>query len=361
MLDPRIDKLARIVVEYSLLLKPGETVSLAGTPEAAPLLLALYGRSLKAGAHPRLKVALPEANEIFYRLASDAQLDHCSEIDLFETEQLQCSVSVSSETNTRSLAGADPARIARVRKARRPLKDARRKLRWNVVTFPLNAYAQDADMSLHDFEAFVFNACFCNEEDPVRAWSEFRDRLRKRADTLGRPEEVRIRGEGTDLRLGIGKRKVCVSCGEVNMPDGEIYMGPVEDDVDGTIRFTYPAILEGREVEDIRFRFEKGTVVEATAAKNQEILDRMFELDDGARRAGELGIGCNFGVDRFTRNLLFDEKIGGTVHLGMGESYPETEGRNHSAIHLDFVCDLRRGGEVTVDGKTFLKDGRFMA
>jgi aminopeptidase len=291
-----------------------------------------------------LKVNLPGASEIFYGTATRGQLDHLSEIDLFEAEHLTCSVSVAGATNTRSLADIPSEKLARVRKAMQPLKNAKRKHRWNVVTYPTDAYAQDADMSLKAFTEFVFAACLCDGEDPVKTWTEFRDSLRRRADAIDRPEEILIRGEGTDLRMGMGKRKVCVSAGEVNLPDGEIYFGPVENDVDGTIRFTYPAILEGREVENVMFRFEKGSVVEASATKNQDILDNMFALDDGARRAGELGIGCNFGVDRFTRNLLFDEKIGGTVHLGMGESYPETEGQNHSAIHLDFVCDLRQGG-----------------
>ncbi|MHC4598584.1 MAG: aminopeptidase [Planctomycetota bacterium] len=360
MIDPRVERLARVVVEYSLGLKPKEAVSIAGSPAGAPLVLAIYEKALEQGAFPRLKIGLPGANEVFYRTASEAQLDHLSEIDLFEAKHIQCSVSVAGETNTRSLASIPSEKLARVRKARQPLKNAKRKHRWNVVTYPTDAYAQDADMSLRRFENFVFAACLCDADDPVRTWQDFRDTLRRRADALGRPEEILIRGESTDLRLGIGKRKVCVSAGEVNLPDGEIYFGPVEDDVEGTIRFTYPAILEGREVEDVAFRFEKGSVVEATASKNQDLLDHMFALDDGARRAGELGIGCNFGVDRFTRNLLFDEKIGGTVHLGMGESYPETEGQNHSAIHLDFVCDLRTGGEVVVDGKTILKDGEFL-
>ncbi|MHC5039035.1 MAG: aminopeptidase [Planctomycetota bacterium] len=360
MTDPRIDRLARIVVDYSLGLKAGEAVSIAGPPPAKSLLLAIYERALREGAFPHLKVTLPEATERFYRIASEAQLDHLSPIDLFEADHVQCSAAVIAESNTRALAAVPAEKIARVRKAKQPLKDAKRKQRWNVVTFPTDAYAQDAGMSLHAFEEFVFRACFCDEEDPVEAWRAFRERLRARAEALGRPEEIRIRGEGTDLTLGIGKRKVCVSCGEVNMPDGEIYFGPVEDAVEGVIRFSYPAILEGREIEEITFRFEKGVVVEAKAARNQDLLDKMLDVDEGARRVGELGIGCNFGVDRFTRNLLFDEKIGGTVHLGMGESYPETEGQNHSAIHIDFLCDIREEGEVTVDGKTLLENGSFL-
>lgn len=359
MIDPRAEKLARVVTEYSLGLKAGETVLLSGNPAGKPLLLALYEAALKAGAHPRLRAAFPETGEIYYRTASDEQIDRVDEIDLFEIEHAQATVSVSAETNTRTLSAATPERLARVRKARQPLKDARRKLRWNVVTWPTDAFAQDASMSTRDFADFVFRACFLDRDDPLRAWSDFRETLRARAEAIQRPREVRITGEGTDLTLAINGRKVCVSAGEVNLPDGEIYLGPVEDSVDGVIRFTYPAVLEGREVEDVVFHFEKGSVVKAEASRNLELLEKMFALDDGARRAGELGIGCNPGIDRFTRNLLFDEKIGGTVHLGMGESYPETEGENHSAIHLDFVCDLRRGGKVVVDGTTLLENGEF--
>ncbi len=360
MNDPRLSKLADIVVDYSLALKRGETVTIGGPSPGAPLILAIYEKALRAGAFPRLKVSLPGEAEIFYRNASDEQLGHLGEIDLFEAEHVQCSVNVAASSNTRALSGVDGAKIGRVRKARQPLKDRKRKQRWNVLTYPTDAFAQEAEMSLEDFSAFVYRACLCEEDDPVGAWKGFRETLRARAESVQRPEEVRIHGPGTDLTLKIGKRKVCVSAGEVNLPDGEIYMGPVEDAVDGVIRFTYPAILEGREVEDITFHFEKGRVVKAEAAKNLDLLEKMFALDEGARHAGELGIGCNESVDRFTRNLLFDEKIGGTVHLGMGESYPETEGKNHSAIHLDFVCDIRKGGEVLVDGKPFLRDGVFL-
>ena len=360
MTDPRVEKLARVVVDYSLGLKKGEAVSIAGAPAAAPLLLALYGRALEAGAFPHLRVNLPGAAELFYAKASPEQLDRLSDIDLYEAEHLTCSVNVGSETNTRALTGVPPEKLGRVRVARKALKDAKRKHRWNVTTFPTEAFAQDAEMSLADYEEFVFRACFCYEPDAVEAWKAFRETLRLRAAAFDRPQEVVLRGDGTNLRLRIGGRKICVSCGEVNMPDGEIYAGPVEDGVDGVIRFSFPAIMEGREIEDVRFEFAKGQVTKATAARNQSLLDRMLSLDEGARRVGELGLGCNYGVDRFTRNLMFDEKIGGTVHLGMGESYAETEGKNHSAIHLDFVCDLGKDGEILVDGKAIMRGRKYL-
>ena len=187
-----------------------------------------------------------------------------------------------------------------------------------------------------------------------------RERQQVLVDWLQDKREIHINGPDTDLTVGVGGRTWINCFGDFNMPDGEVYTGPVETEIDGTVRFSYPAIYEGREVEDVRLWFENGAVVKESAAKNQAFLTHMLDTDEGSRRVGEFALGTNYRIQRYVKNMLFDEKIGGTFHMAMGAGYPESGSTNRSAIHWDMVCDLRQGGEITVDGQLFAKDGRFL-
>ncbi|SNB62292.1 aminopeptidase [Thermoflexus hugenholtzii] len=365
MSDPRLEKWARVLVDYATAVKPGDKVALRGTPAAAPLLLTLYRQVLERGAYPHLLVSLPGAAEIFYRVAEDHQLTFVSPIDRLVVETFDVLISVLSETNTRSLSTVDPARQAKASAARRDLtrtymeRAARGELRWVLTLYPTEAYAQEAEMSLQEFEDFVYEAGWLNDEDPVARWQEqaaFQARL---VEWLKGRRRVYIRGPNADLVLGIEGRTFISADGRHNFPDGEIFTGPEETVTEGWVRFTYPALYGGREVDGVELVFEGGRVVKATAKKNEAFLHRMLETDEGARRLGELGIGTNFAIRRFTRNILFDEKLGGTFHLALGAAYPETGGTNQSAIHWDLICDLKEG-EIVVDGEVLYRDGKFM-
>jgi aminopeptidase len=366
MSDPRVDAVARILVEYSTDVQPGEFVQIQGTPEGAPLLLAVYQRVLGRGGHPWLQLTLDEAQEIYYKHASNEQLDFVADIDRQLVEEIDAAIYIWTETNTKALTNVDPAKQSRAQAARRPLNErfderaAKNELKWVLTAYPTHALAQDAEMSLRELEDFVYGAALIHESDPIAAWQATSREQQRLIDWLLDKDQVRILGEDTDLTLSIKGRSWENCNGLRNFPDGEIFTGPVETSASGSVRFTYPACTHGREIEDVRLRFEMGQVVEATAARNEDFMRAMLDTDQGSRYLGEFAFGTNRGIQRFTKNILFDEKIGGTVHLALGTGYPETGSQNRSAIHLDMICDLRHGGEVWVDGVLFAQDGEFM-
>jgi aminopeptidase len=231
--------------------------------------------------------------------------------------------------------------------------------RWVYTLHPTNGYAADAEMSLREFEDFYFRACLADDGDPLGAWERASAEGRRLAEWAEGREEVRITAPGTDLRLGIAGRHFIPCDGTHNMPDGEFFTGPVEDSVEGEVSFHLPAVIGGREVSGVWLRFEAGKVVDARAERGEQFLIELLDTDAGARRLGELGIGTNFGIATGTKEILLDEKIGGTVHMAVGMSYPESGGQNSSAVHWDMVCDLRSGGSITVDGEELQRDGVF--
>jgi aminopeptidase len=275
-------------------------------------------------------------------------------------------ISVLAETNTRAMSGVDPARQAFFQQARTELtqtflqRAAEGSLRWTLTLYPTEAYAQDAEMTTEEFAAFVLRAGKLDAADPIAAWRAQQAENQRLIAWLAGKREVRLRGRDTDLTLAVEGRTWINSHGKRNFPDGEVFTGPVEDSVDGHVRFSYPAVSQGREVADVRLRFHGGRVVDASAARNEEYLVRMLDADAGARVLGEFAFGTNFAIERFTKNILFDEKIGGTVHMAVGAGYPDSGSVNKSAIHWDLICDLRDGGRVEVDGEPFLVDGRFV-
>jgi aminopeptidase len=366
MADPRVEAVARILVDYSVDIQSGEFVVIQGTPDSAPLILAAYQRVLERGGHPWLRLGLDDTAEILYKYASDEQLDFVSNIDRQLVEEVDANIGIWTEVNTKALTSVDPAKQSRARAARRPLSErfldraAKKEIKWTGTLYPTHAFAQDAEMSLREFEDFVYGAAMVHELDPIAAWRAVGRDQQRLIDWLSDKREVRLLGPDTDLTLSIEGRSWENCDGHENFPDGEIFTGPVEDSVHGHVRFTYPACEGGREVEDVRLSFEKGKVVKATAAKNEEFLLAMLDTDEGARYLGEFAFGTNKGIQRFTKNILFDEKIGGTVHMALGTGYPQTGSNNRSAIHWDMICDLRHGGEVWVDGVLFARDGQFL-
>ncbi len=366
MRDPRVAALANVLVRYSAAVEEGETCVIEGESAAQPLLQAVYEEVLRAGGNAIVNVALEGQAATYYELASDAQLDWVSPLSEWTAENADARIAVGASTNTRELSGVDPERQTRRQTAtahlmRRTMeRSAEGQHKWVYTIFPTNAYASDAEMSLPRFEDFYYSACLADEPDPVEAWKQAAAETERLSDWIQGHEEVRIEAPGTDLRLGIAGRTFIAADGRNNMPDGEFFTGPVEDSVEGEVSFQLPAMIAGREVAGVRLRFESGKVVDASAERGEDFLIKMLDTDDGARRLGELGIGTNYAIDRGTRDVLLDEKIGGTVHLAVGKSYPETGGTNDSAVHYDMVCDLRRGGRLTVDGETLSEDGRFV-
>jgi aminopeptidase len=365
MSDLRIQRLAQVLVRYSTEVKPGELCAIEGESPAEALIEAVYEEVLRGGAHPVVMMSPERAQAAFFALASEAQLEHVSPVARQLTEQADVRIRVLASANPRELSEVDPERQVRRQRATSELmerimaRSAAGELRWALCQYPTSGYAAEAEMSLAAYEDFLYGACLCDREDPVAAWQTQAAEVNRLAEWIAGREEVHIEGPGTDLRLSVAGRRFIAADGRRNMPDGEFFTGPVEDSAQGTVSFHLPTTYGGREVAGVQLRFRDGAVADATAERGEELLHRMLDSDAGARRLGELGIGTNFAIARGTRSILFDEKIGGTVHLALGRSYPETGGVNESSLHWDMICDLRRGGTVTVDGEVLQRDGVF--
>ncbi len=366
MPDPRIQKLAETLVGYCTAVKTGEKLALVAEISGLPLAREVYKRAVLVGAHVVMSLQDEDCTDFLLRHGSDAQLEFISPNAHFRSEESDASIFIRSTHNTRRGSTLDPAREAVFGRAHQSLNATRAARtaadahRWTLTQFPTEAYAQEADMSLDEFENFVYRATFADQPDPVKCWTDMRDHQQKYVDWLKGHERVQVRGPHIDLTLSIAGRTFVNSDGRRNMPSGEIFTGPVEDSVTGWVRFTYPAITAGRQVEGVELKFEAGKVVAASARKNQEFLLSRLDTDPGARFLGEFAIGTNYGIDRFTGNILFDEKIGGTIHMAVGNGYIETGSVNKSAVHWDMICDMRQDSEIHVDGELFYKDGQFV-
>jgi aminopeptidase len=310
-----------------------------------------------------VRPSLPGLAYLTLKHASDEQLAFVSPTAKLETEKLDAILSVWGGSNTREMTNVNPKRLVVQRLANRPIFDkmlariANGSLHWCGTQFPTPSAAQDAEMSLDEYEDFVYGAGLLDKKDPIAEWKKVSARQAKMVEVLGKLKSIRIVGQDTDLAFSVAGRKWINCDGRENFPDGEVFTGPVETSADGCIRYTFPAVYGGKEVEDVRLVFKKGKVVEAKAAKGEEFLNATLDTDPGARFVGELAFGTNAGIQKFTRNTLFDEKIGGTLHIAVGASLPESGGKNKSAVHWDMVCDARKGFVVYGDGKPILKDG----
>lgn len=366
MIDARAQRLARLVVDYSLGLQPGDLVRVDGAEESLPLVVPFYEAALAAGAHPYAQMRVDGAVELLLERGSDEQIAYVSPVASDELEELHAHFTIWSDVNTRALSGVDPSRQKLMLDSRQALTKRRTErifsgdMRWCGTLFPTNAHAQDAGMSLRDYEDFVYGACHVlADADPAEHWRGTSTALKARAEELGSVRELHILGPDTDLRVFVEGRTWVAADGRLNMPDGEVFTSPIEDRTVGEIRYTFPATFQGRDVEDVRLRFAEGRVVKAEAARGSEYLASVLEID-GADVLGEVAFGLNYEIDRFTQNILFDEKIGGTMHLALGASFPMTGGVNSAAIHWDMICDLRKDGEVYADGELIWKAGRFI-
>jgi len=369
--DPRVAKFAKVLVEHSARIVPGDRVLIEATTAAEPLVRELYIQILERGGIPHPMIAFPgmmpfSQDEMYLTYANDTQLDFVPTFYKMAYDQFESRIRVHSATNTRGTTNIDPVKAQRRGKASSSItasqmrRGAEGVFKWVTTLYPTDGYAQDAGMSLKEYEDFVFNAVHAHEDDPIAYWNGTAAGQQKAIDWLAKKSQIVMRGPNVDLTLSIKGRTFMNSTGMYNMPDGEIYTGPVEDSVNGWVRFTYPAIYGGVAVEGAELTFVRGRVEVAKAEKNQDYLFKMLEMDSGSRFLGEYAIGTNFDINKFTGNILFDEKIGGTFHMALGAGYPETGSHNKSAIHWDMICDLRTDSEILVDGELLYKNGQFV-
>lgn len=364
MADPRHQKLANILIHYSLGIKPGDTLLIQAGLLARPLLRETYREALHAGAYVTVRMTLEDLQEMHLGEGSEDQLCYLSPIDLDELNHFDTRLVLIAQENTKALSGIDPRRLARAQQGRKPFLDrfmqrsSTGELRWCATLYPTHANAQDAGMSLGDYEDFVYSAGLLHEADPAAAWRKVHVGQQHIADYLMAHDEIHIVAPGTDLTYQVGGRTWINASGAKNFPDGEVFTSPIETSATGTVHFSYPAVYAGNEVDDVRLTFQDGKVVAATAGRGVDFLYAMIDQDEGARFLGEVAFGLNYAVKQFTRNPIFDEKLGGTMHVALGDSYPETGGTNTSGLHWDLVCDLRRG-QVFADGQQCYADGTF--
>jgi aminopeptidase len=366
MRDPRIDKLARLLVHYSAKVQPGDLAMIhLYDPLAEPLGLAVYKEVLQAGAYGVFRVDPTASTEILLKYGSDELIEKPNPLNVWLMETIDVRFALRAASNTKRLTNVDPRKARLLKKSETPYwkvfmdRQSTGELRWALTEVPTEASAQEAGMSLSEYEDFVYGACMLHLDDPVAYWKQKSAEQQRLVEWLKGKDKVVVKAENVDLTLSIKDRVFINADGDNNMPDGEIFTGPVEDSMNGWVRFTYPAIYDGHEARDVELKFENGKVVKATASKGEDYLNSILDVDAGARWVGEFAIATNENIQQFTGNILYDEKIGGTFHIALGHGYPETGSVNESALHWDMICDMRSGGEIYVDDTLFYKDGEF--
>ncbi len=366
MLDDFAPKLARVLTEYCCPIQKGDYVDISAGFAAEPLVDAIYENVIRCGGHAHLSLGLPHISELFMRYATDEQFDFIDPADMTLIEKMDVLFSIRAATNTRRLSKVPGERMARWQQGQRSVTEKYFQrvsdgLRWNITLWPTEAAAQDAEMGFLDYSAFVYGAGALGEDDPVAYWRGFREKQERLAAWLQGKHHADVRGPGIELSFDFTERP-WVSChGIVNFPDGEIYTSPLEDSVNGQVDFNYPSVYGGREIEGVHLTFRDGVVVEASADKGEDYLLGQIDMDPGARRLGEFAIGTNMGIQQFTREILFDEKIGGSIHMALGNgTVLRANGKNESAIHWDMVHNMKEGGEIRIDGELFYQSGEFL-
>ncbi len=368
MISHPYQKLAQILVDHSTSVKPGDRVAIETTTNASELVAEIYALVVQRGGHPHVLLNLPEQEQIFFKYANDDQLAYTPAFQKLVTEQFEAYIRVRADIDPLALRDV-PAEKQSLRQKGMALvrntmlhRAAEHALRWSLTQFPTEGYAKEAGMSLDEYTSFLLQACHADENtpDPVAHWENIRSQQQRMIETIEGHEQVKLLGSNVDLTLSVKGRKFNNSYGRHNLPDGEIYTGPVEESANGWVRFTYPAIYQGQGVEGVELKFDQGRVVSARAEVGEELLLAMIATDEGAHYLGEFAIGTNYEINRFTRNILFDEKLGGTFHLALGASFPETGSRNTSSIHWDMICDMRTDAEIRVDGEVIYRNGKFL-
>lgn len=351
---------AQLLTEYCLYVQPGERILITADLPALALAQETVKAVFRAGGEPLLQLSYDDQLRHTVEHVSAEVLASEPSAQLAQIAHIDGFLALRAPSNPYFLAGVNRETLAAWHRRMRAIMEARRGKKWSLTLYPTQAGAQGAQMALPEYEQFVYNAMFLHETDPAQAWRDLGARQQRWADRLEQATEVRIEAPGTDLTLNIGGRKWVNSDGKRNMPSGEVFTGPIENSANGVIRFDIPSSVAGTVVQDVEIEFVDGKAVRATAQQGQEALDAQLNMDEGARFLGELGIGTNPHIQRPTLSTLFDEKILGTVHLALGSSYPETGGTNKSALHWDLICDLRQGGQITLDGEPFLVNGVFV-
>ncbi len=345
----------------------GDKVQIKGAANAEDLIREIYREVIKAGGHTvKLDIGFSGFQEIFFKYATEDQIKYVDEIKFEHVKKMTKAIFIFSSYNTRSLTNIDPKLLVMQRNAGKELNEIFKKraaageIDWNICPFPNLAMAQEANMGIEEYKEFVYKALALDTPDPVKFWNKMEANQNEIVKILDKGKEIRIIGEDTDLSLGIDGRKWINSCGHKNLPDGEVFTSPIEDSVNGTIRFTYPGIYMGREVENIWLKFKDGQVIDYDAAKGKDVLNNVLELEN-AKILGELAVGTNYGIQRFTKNMLFDEKIGGTIHLALGSGFPEVGSKNKSPIHWDILKDMKsKDSKIILDGEEIYKAGKWL-
>lgn len=366
MSDIRLHKLANLLVNYSTRVKKDDFVLVQANDIAIPWIVEVVKEAIKVGAHVETLVDLPDVNEVILKSATNDQLLKEKYIQRIALEKADVWLTAWANKNTKANSNISSDRLKLSVKGSSPWRKVYSErmgngtLRWCGTQFPTQSDAQEAEMSLSEYEDFVYGAGYMDSQDPISIWEKVRDTQEKWVNYLNDKKKIHIIAAGTDITVNVAGRKWINCCGTENFPDGEVFTSPVENDINGHITFSFPGIYMGKSIEGIYLEVEKGKIVKATAKKGEDLLHSLMDTDEGAKYFGEVAIGTNYGIKKFTRNMLFDEKIGGTVHMAIGDSMPEAGGVNRSAIHWDMLCDLRNGGEIYADNELFYKDGNFI-
>jgi len=366
MADPRIESFARILVDYCTRIVPNDRVFIETNTDALPILQEVFKQVLERGGRPYLQMEFPEQRELYFQYMPYEPSAHKNELMAHAYENFEARIRIWSEANTKALTNADPKKQSAWAEGNSPIlksqfgRGAAGTFKWVTTLYPTRGYASQADMGFIEYEDFVYKAVHALEKDPVAYWKNIKQTQEKYIQALKGHERVELKGPNVDLTLSIKDRTFVNSFGLHNMPDGEIFTGPVENSLNGWVKYTYPAVDLGVEVEGAELHFEQGKIIKSSARVREDFLKQMIATDAGSSYVGEFAFGLNKDIDRFTGHILFDEKIGGSFHMALGNGYPETGSKNSSAIHWDLICDMRQDSEVIVDGELFYKNGEFV-
>lgn len=360
-----LKKYAELLVNYCVALQPTEKLFIESTTVAEPLVVEIFRAATKAGAFVETNLTFPEYKKVIFEEGNDAQLSYIPSLYEKAMREFDAYIHILAPFSIKGNSVFDAEKVRRRQQAFAPIRDiyskrtATRALKRNLCQYPTEVNASVADLSLKEYEQFVFNACKLYDEDPIQSWLNVRNTQQKIVDFLNKKSIFRYQCGKTDISFSTKDRIWINSDGQTNMPSGEVYTSPVEDSVNGIIYFSYPAIHNQTLLEGVTLSVRNGYIKEWTAVKGKEALDQVFKLD-GARRFGEVAIGTNYNIQRVTKNMLFDEKIGGTVHMAIGQSYLQTGGKNQSPIHWDMITDMKNGGLIWADNEKIYENGQFL-